>query len=220
MVDVPETRYAHSEEGDIAYQVVGDGPVSVVFVGDWWNHVEWQWEERHHARFLTRLASFSRLILFDKRGTGMSDPVRLDELPTLERWMDDVTAVIDTAGADQVALVAHGAGGPMAMLFAASYPERVSSLALISTFATLARHDDYPAGIPPQIADLTLEWLTGGWGTGATLDALGPTAAGDTALREWLGRLQRLAASPGVAAAMMRWILHLDVREVLGAVRI
>src|SRR5438477_12935897 len=77
MVDVPATRYAHSEQGNIAYQVVGDGPVSVVFVGDWWNHVEWQWEERHHARFLTRLASFSRLILFDKRGTGLSDPVRL-----------------------------------------------------------------------------------------------------------------------------------------------
>jgi class 3 adenylate cyclase len=220
MVDVPATRYAHSEQGNIAYQVVGDGPISVVFVGDWWNHVEWQWEERHHARFLTRLASFSRLILFDKRGTGLSDPVRLDELPTLERWMDDVTAVIDTAGADQVAVVAHGAGGPMAMLFAASYPERISSLVLISAFATLARHDDYPAGIPPQIADTTLEWLTGGWGTGATLDALGPSAAGDTALREWLGRFQRLSASPGVAAAMMRWILRLDVREVLGAVRV
>jgi class 3 adenylate cyclase len=119
-----------------------------------------------------------------------------------------------------VAVVAHGAGGPMAMLYAASYPERISSLVLISTFATLARHDDYPAGIPPEIADMTLEWLTGGWGTGATLDALGPSAAGDTALREWLGRFQRLSASPGVAAAMMRWILRLDVREVLGAVRV
>ena len=134
----------------------------------------WQWEEPHHARFLTRLASFSRLILFDKRGTGLSDPVRLDELPSLEQWMADVTAVIDAARADRVAVVAHGAGGPMAMLFAATYPERVSGLALISTFATLTRHDDYAAGIPPQIADLTLEWLTGGWGTGATLDALGP----------------------------------------------
>jgi class 3 adenylate cyclase len=220
MVDVPETRYAHSEQGNIAFQVIGDGPISVVFVGDWWNHVEWQWEEPHHARFLTRLASFSRLILFDKRGTGLSDPVRLDELPGLEQWMDDVTAVIDAAGTDQVAVVAHGAGGPMATLFAATYPERVSGLVLISTFATLARHDDYPAGIPSQIADITLEWLTGGWGTGATLDALGPSAAGDTALREWLGRFQRLSASPGVAAAMMRWILRLDVRDVLGAVRV
>jgi class 3 adenylate cyclase len=220
MVDVPETRYAHSEHGDIAFQVIGDERINVVFVGDWWNHVEWQWEEPHHARFLTRLASFSRLILFDKRGTGLSDPVRLDELPSLERWMDDVTAVIDAAGADQVAVVAHGAGGPMATLFAATYPERVSGLVLISTFATLGRHDDYPAGLPPQIADITLEWLTGGWGTGATLDALGPSAAGDTALREWLGRFQRLSASPGVAAAMMRWILRLDVRDVLGAVRV
>jgi pimeloyl-ACP methyl ester carboxylesterase len=113
-------------------------------------------EEPHHARFLMRLASFSRLIPFDKRGTGLSDPVRLDEIPSLEQWMDDVTAVIDAAGADQVAVVAHGAGGPMATLFAATYPERVSGLVLIGTFATLARHDDYPAGIPPQIADITL----------------------------------------------------------------
>ncbi len=220
MVDVPETRYAHSEQGNIAYQVTGDGPIDVVFVGDWLNHVEWQWEEPHHARFLARLASFSRLILFDKRGTGMSDPVPLDELPTLEQWMDDVRTVIDAAGAEQVALVAHSAGGSMAILFAATYPERVSGLVLVSSFATMRRHDDYPIGLPPSIADTVLEWLSEGWGTGDTIDVMGPSAAADPEMRQWLGRYQRLSASPGAAAAMIRWVLSIDVRDVLGAVRV
>jgi class 3 adenylate cyclase len=184
------------------------------------NHVEWQWEEPHHARFLARLASFSRLILFDKRGTGMSDPVPLDELPTLEQWMDDVKTVIDAAGAEQVALVAQGASGAMAMLFAATYPERVSGLVLLSSFATMMRHDDYPIGIPPSLADTMFEWLSGGWGTGDTLDVMGPSGAADPELRQWLGRIQRLSASPGTAATMIRWVLRIDVRDVLGAVRV
>jgi class 3 adenylate cyclase len=220
MVTVPETRYARSEHGNIAYQIAGDAPLSVVFAGDWWNHAESQWEEPRHARFLARLASFSRLILFDKRGTGLSDPTPLDELPTLESWMDDVRAVIDAAGAEQVALIGHGAGGPMTVLFAASYPERVSALVLVSSFASLARREGYPAGIPPSVADTARKWLTDGWGTGATLDTLGPSASDDHQLRTWLGRLQRLSASPGTAAAMMRWILDIDVRDVLGAVRV
>ena len=191
MIAVPETRYARSEYGNIAYQVTGDGPIDVVFVGDWMNHVEWQWEEPRHARFLARLASFSRLILFDKRGTGMSDPVPLEELPTLEQWMDDVKTVIDAAGAEQVALVAHAAGGAMAMLFAATYPERVSGLVLLSSFATMRRHDDYPIGIPPSVADSVFEWLSEGWGTGDTLDVMGPSGAADPELRQWLGRYQQ-----------------------------
>jgi pimeloyl-ACP methyl ester carboxylesterase len=213
-------RYARSEQGNIAYQVTGEGPTDVVLVGDWWNHIEWQWEEPRYARFLARLASFSRLIVFDKRGTGLSDPVALDELPTLERWMDDVRVVIDAAGAEQVAVVAHGAGGPMAMLFPATYPERVSGLVLISTFATLARHGDYPVGLPPSMADTAREWLTSSWGTGAALDTLGPSGAADSGLRDWLARFQRLTASPGAAAAMMNWTLRIDVRDVLGAVRV
>jgi class 3 adenylate cyclase len=220
MIDVPETRYVRSEFGNIAYQVVGDGPIDVVFVGDWLNHVEWNWELPRHARFLARLASFSRLIVFDKRGTGMSDPVPLDQLPTLEQWMDDVKTVIDAAGAEQVALVAHAAGGAMAMLFAATYPERVSGLVLLSSFATMRRHDDYPIGLPPSLADTALEWLSEGWGTGDTVDVLGPSGAADPELRRWLGRYQRLAASPGAATAMIRWVLSIDVRDVLGAVRV
>jgi class 3 adenylate cyclase len=220
MITVPPTRYARSEQGNIAYQIAGEGPIDVVFVGDWMNHVEGQWEEPNHARFLARLASFSRLILFDKRGTGMSDPVPLDELPTLEQWMDDVKTVIDAAGAEQVALVAQGAGGAMAMLFAATYPDRVSGLVLLSSFATMGRHDDYPIGIPPSLADAMFEWLSEGWGTGDTLDVMGPSGASDPELRQWLGRIQRLSASPGTAATMIRWVLRIDVRDVLGAVRV
>jgi class 3 adenylate cyclase len=127
---------------------------------------------------------------------------------------------MDAADAERVAVVAHGVGGAMAMLFAATYPERVSALVLISTFARLARDVDYPTGIPPQVGDAVVEWLKDGWGSGATLDVLGPTAVGDARLRGWLGRLQRLAASPGTAAAMIRWILELDVRDVLPAIRV
>ena len=143
-MNVPETRYASSDGVNIAYQVVGAGPFDLVYVPGWVSNIEVMWEEPRLASFLERLASFSRLILFDKRGTGLSDPVPDDDLPTLERRMDDVRAVMDAAGSERAALLGHSEGGNMCILFAASFPERTSALVLVGCYAKRARSDDYP----------------------------------------------------------------------------
>src|SRR6478672_2532174 len=135
----PETHYAKSGDINIAYQVVGDGPFDLVYVPGWVSNVELQWEKPKPARFLERLASFSRLILFDKRGTGMSDRVSNDRLPTLEQRMDDVRAVLDAVGSENAALLGHSEGGSMSVLFAATYPERSRALVLVGAFAKRPR---------------------------------------------------------------------------------
>ena len=134
-MNVPETRYASSDGVNIAYQVVGSGPFDLVYVPGWVSNIEVMWEEPRLASFLERLASFSRLILFDKRGTGLSDPVPDDHLPTLERRMDDVRAVMDAAGSERAALLGHSEGGNMCILFSASFPERTSALVLVGCYA-------------------------------------------------------------------------------------
>ena len=139
-----DIRYARSGDLNIAYQVVGDGPSDLVYVPGWVSNVEAMWEEPAMARFLGRLASFSRLILFDKRGTGLSDRVPNDRLPTLEERMDDVRAVLDGAGSERTALFGHSEGGNMCLLFAATYPERTRALITLSVFAKRIRSDDYP----------------------------------------------------------------------------
>src|SRR5881409_1703690 len=140
----PETRYAKSGDVNIAYQVVGDGPTDLVYVPGWVSNIDLLWEKPKPARFLERLASFSRLILFDKRGTGMSDRVSNDRLPTLEERMDDVRAVLDAAGCERAALVGHSEGGNMSLLFAATYPERARALVLFGVYARRIRTEDYP----------------------------------------------------------------------------
>src|SRR5689334_21275245 len=142
----PETRYARSGAVSIAYQVVGSGPIDVVFVMGWVSHLDWAWQEPSFARFLRRLSSFSRLILFDKRGTGLSDRVADADLPTLEQRMDDVRAVMDAAGSEKAALVGVSEGGPMCALFAAAHPERTSALVMIGAYARRAWAEDYPWG--------------------------------------------------------------------------
>jgi pimeloyl-ACP methyl ester carboxylesterase len=140
----PETRYAKSGDVNIAYQVVGDGPFDLVYVPGWVSNVDLLWERPKPARFLERLASFSRLIMFDKRGTGMSDRVSNDRLPTLEQRMDDVRAVLDAVGSENAALLGHSEGCSMSVLFAATYPERSRALVLAGSFAKRVRTDDYP----------------------------------------------------------------------------
>ncbi|HEU4478602.1 MAG TPA: alpha/beta fold hydrolase, partial [Pyrinomonadaceae bacterium] len=140
----PETMYARSGEVNIAYQVIGDGPLDLVFVMGWVSHMEYFWREPNFSRFLLRLASFSRLILFDKRGTGLSDRVPIAQLPTLEQRMDDVRAVMDAVGSKRAALCGVSEGGPMCSLFAATYPEKTVALVMIGTYAKRIRDDDYP----------------------------------------------------------------------------
>src|SRR4026207_2248938 len=143
-VERSETRYARSGDLSIAYQVVGDGPFDLVYVPGWVSNIELMWEEPGLARFLERLASFSRLILFDKRGTGLSDPVPTDGLPTLEERMDDVRAVMDAVGSERAALLGRAEGGNMCVLFTATYPERTTALLLLGSYAKRLRSKDYP----------------------------------------------------------------------------
>ena len=136
---IPETRFASAADLHIAYQVVGDGPIDVVFVPDWFSHVEAHWDEPASELFLRRLASFSRLVVFDKRGTGLSDPVPLSDLPTVEEWMDDLRIVLEAVGSESAALVCASAGAILGLPFAATYPERVAALIIIEGTARLAR---------------------------------------------------------------------------------
>src|SRR5215216_5449818 len=159
MADTPETRYTTAGGLRVAYQVTGTGPPDLVFVADWLNNVELDWDIPPTARYLDRLASFSRLVLFDKRGTGLSDPVPLDARPTLEEWMDDVRAVSDAAGTERPALRGFGGAGPMCMLYAATYPDRVSALVLHQTCARARRAPDYPTGVPDAAADAFLAYV-------------------------------------------------------------
>jgi class 3 adenylate cyclase len=211
----PGTCFASADDLHIAYQVVGDGPIDVVFVPDWFNHVEAQWDEPVSARFLGRLASFSRLVLFDKRGTGLSDPVPLSDLPTVEEWMDDLRIVLDAVGSQSAALVCASAGAFLGLPFAATYPERVAALVIIEGSARAARADDYPSGAPPELIQRAKDWLDEVWGTGRALELLLPSRANDVAFCEWRARYERLAASPGTVTRMFDFLTTIDVRHVL-----
>jgi class 3 adenylate cyclase len=216
----PRTRWAKAGELDIAYQVVGDGPIDLVLVPWFVTHLEHHWEEPRLASFLEQLASFSRLILFDKRGNGLSDRIGAgDRAPTLEERMDDVRAVMDAAGSERAALFAVSEGGPLALLFAATFPERVSSLILYGTFARLMEAPDYPWGNPPEAMEMMYEGFAEAWGEGVALAFMAPFEE-DERFRRWWSRLERLSTTPGGATALMRLNSQIDVRQVLPQVRV
>ena len=213
----PETKYTKSGDVSIAYQVVGDGPLDLVYIPEAWTPVEWQWQEPTYARFLGRLASFSRLILFDKRGTGLSD-----RLPgaTLEERMDDVRAVMDAVGSTRAAVCGVCEGGPIALLFAATYPERTSALVLYGTFAKFSWSADYPWGFATGRLDEFRKAVDDSWGTGRSLAVFAPSVADDATFRERWGRCERLGASPGAVCALLRMDADIDVRDILPTVRV
>jgi class 3 adenylate cyclase len=213
----PETKYTKSGDVSIAYQVVGDGPRDLVYIPEAWTPIEWQWEEPVYERFLRRLASFSRLILFDKRGTGLSDRV---PVATLEERMDDVRAVMDAVGSTQAALCGICEGGPMAVLFAATYPERTSALLLYGTFARFSRDPDYPWGFTPEALDGFRKTVEDSWGTGRSLTVFAPSVAHDARFRAGWGQCERRGASPGAVCALMRMDADIDVRDILPSVRV
>ena len=155
MNDIPETRYAKCGDCHIAYQVVGKGPLDLVCIPGFVSNVEHGWDYPRLAHFYRRLASFSRLILFDKRGTGMSDPVPIQQLPTLEQRMDDVRAVMDAAGSERAALIGVSEGGPLNLLFAATHPDRTTAIAIVGTFARIAWAPDYSFGAKPEVVART-----------------------------------------------------------------
>jgi DNA-binding winged helix-turn-helix (wHTH) protein/pimeloyl-ACP methyl ester carboxylesterase len=212
------TRYARSGDVNIAYQVIGDGPFDLVFVMGWVSHLEYFWAEPSFARFLRRLASFSRLILFDKRGTGLSD--RVTALPTLEQRMDDVRAVMDAVGSERAALLGISEGGPMCSLFAATYPEKTLALVMIGTYARRLRAPDYPWGPTKAEHEAFLDEIQRDWGGPVGLGARAPSKLADKTFRDWWATYIRMGASPGAAVKLTRMNADIDVRGVLPSVRV
>lgn len=213
------TRYARSGDMHVAYQVLGEGP-DLVFVPGWISHVEACWDLPPLARFLERLASFARLILIDKRGTGLSDPLPSGGVPTLEDRMDDIRAVMDAVGSQRATLLGISEGGPLNMLFAATCPERTEALILLGSFARVAKAPDHPEGFEPEQLCRFVERTRAEWGTGTGLAELAPSLADDPAFRDGWARYQRMAASPGVAASLLALNVAIDVRDVLPAIRV
>jgi class 3 adenylate cyclase/pimeloyl-ACP methyl ester carboxylesterase len=219
-VDTPATKYAVTEGGHVAYQVFGEGPPTILVISSWFSNVDVMWDAPGLPAYFGRLGSFARVIVFDKRGSGVSDPVPLDHLPTLERWMDDAVAVLDAVGAEQVAVIGDTEGGPMAMLLAATFPERVTALVLLNAFARWQRADDYPIGMPPATTEKLVRRWKEHWGfTADILSYTAPSMADDEHARRWFLRAQRLAMPPGAAAVMFGWVTAVDVREVLPTIR-
>jgi class 3 adenylate cyclase/pimeloyl-ACP methyl ester carboxylesterase len=217
---IPETRYAKKGDAHIAYQVVGDGPLDLVLVSTWFSHVEARWDLPGYVRYLRRLSSFSRLISFDKYGMGLSDPIPSKELPPLEDWMDDVSAVMDAVGIERAAIMGVAEASPMAELFAATYPERTSALVLVSATARISAAPGYEIGAPPDVQERLISMAEQAWGRRDLIAAINPSLAGDSAAAEAWGRYFRLSASPATAATVMRMLFELDVRNVLGAIRV
>lgn len=216
----PQTRYARSGDLHIAYQVVGDAPLDLIFIPGWVSNVEECWEQPGLAAFLERLASFSRLILFDKRGTGLSDRVANDRLPTLEERMDDLRAVLDAAGSEHAALFGHSEGGSMSLLFAATYPQRTTALITFGVFARRRRSADYPWAPSDEDRAATIEHIERDWVTEDLVRPLAPSRADDPAFLAQLATYYRRSASPGAAAQLLRMNTEIDVRAVLPVIRV
>jgi pimeloyl-ACP methyl ester carboxylesterase len=220
MVEQPQTRYAKGPEGNIAYQVVGDGALDLVIVPGWISHVDMMWSDPGWATFIGELAAFARVVLYDKRGTGLSDPV--EGVPTLENRADDLRSVMDAAGCGRVALLGFSEGGPISMLFAATYPQRVRALVLLGTFASGVLDYDGSEGRAKWIELMTRVRATiDHWGEGQTIDWAAPSLRDRPASRRAVGALERAGMSPKMARLTFEAILtQVDVRDILGSVHV
>jgi pimeloyl-ACP methyl ester carboxylesterase len=214
----PHIRYANSGGVNIAYQVLGEGPRDIVFVPGWISNIEVYWEDPALARFFTRLASFSRLILFDKRGTGLSD--RVADMPGLEVRMDDVRAVMGAVGSDQATLFGTSEGGPMCALFSATYPARTSALIMHGSYPRRTRRPDYPWGPTDDESRAWIDRVQREWGGPVGLDERAPSMAGDERFRQWWARLLRMSASPAAVTALNRMNAEIDIRHILSTIRV
>jgi pimeloyl-ACP methyl ester carboxylesterase len=214
----PQTHYARSGNVNIAFQVLGEGPRDLVMAFGYVSNIEVIWEEPMLARFLTRLAGCSRLILFDKRGTGLSD--RDADMPSLELRMDDVRAVMDAAGSERAVLFGVSEGGPMCMLFAATYPERCTGLVMAGSYARKAWAADHPWGLSDEQFQGWIDEIRRDWGTAMGIEQRAPSMAADPAYREWWARWQRLGASPRAAEIIVNVLRDIDVRHILPTIRV
>jgi pimeloyl-ACP methyl ester carboxylesterase len=212
----PQLHYARSGDVHIAYQVLGSGPLDLVLVPGFVSHLEAMWDAPGAARFFERLASFARLMLFDKRGIGLSDRTPT----TLEERMDDVQAVMSAVGSEKAALCGLSEGGPMALLFSATYPEKTSALILYGTFAKFTKGEDYPWALRPDQVEEVERRIEREWGKGYILPRAHPSLADDPHAQEVWARIERLAASPGAAIATVRMNAEIDVRHILPSIHV
>lgn len=207
------TRYAKNGDINVAYQVFGEGDVDLVFVPGFISHIENYWDEPRFAQWLRRLGSFSRVILFDKQGTGLSD--RSSKLPGMDERMDDIGAVMDAAGVEQAAIFGISEGGSLATLFAASHPDRSQALILYGAFA------QFKSWFPTQEAlEGLFQYIDSAWGSGESLPMFAPTMKDDLAMKEWWGKFERLGASPGAAKTIMRMNSQIDITDILPSVKV
>jgi class 3 adenylate cyclase len=207
----PVTRYAKSRDVHVAYQVFGSGPINLVLVPGFVSHIENYWEHPDLARWLLRLARFARVAMFDKRGTGLSD--RVSEAPSLDQRMDDARAVMDAVGMERATLLGISEGGPLATVFAATYPQRCEGLVLYGTFAR-------SSWLTPEKMDSYATYVDKGWGSGRSLPTWAPSRLDDPALLKWWGRFERLGASPAAALAVVQLIKQIDISDILSSVRV
>ena len=212
----PETRYASSGGVSIAYHVLGDAALDLVVVPGWLSNLEATWEDPDRDAFYRRLAQFSRLILFDKRGTGLSD--RVAELPSLEVRMDDVRAVLDAMGSQRAALCGWSEGGPMCALFAATYPQRTSALIMVGSYPRMMAAPGYECGRSQEQLDAFLAEIEHDWGGPVGIDLRAPSRSGDEAFRQRWARFLRMSASPAAAAALLRMNAQVDIRDLLPSI--
>jgi class 3 adenylate cyclase/pimeloyl-ACP methyl ester carboxylesterase len=216
----PQTRYVAVGDADVAYQVVGDGPLDLLFFGGLGSHVDLVWDDPSLSTLLRRVASFSRLIHFDRRGTGASDGVPGTAYPTWEEWTEDVLAVLDAAGSERAAIFAHADAGPIAILFTVAHPERVSALVLAWSTARFLADEDYP-GAPPEALEGLRPYFEANWGTPEFVRTTDPSMANDAAYLNAVAKRHRASATPRTAAAQMDYIVRsLDVRHVLPLVQV
>ena len=212
----PETHYVDADGAQLAYQVVGEGDLDLVYINGLATQVDMRWDSPHFARFLERLSSFARVISFDRRGTGLSDPLPPDVVvPTWEEWAEDLRVVLDAVGSATAVVFAAVDAGPMAMVFAASYPDRTRALILSNSAARLLRADDYPVGLPVEVARGLLETVEAIWGTTEQAKLVNPSHADDPDAAEWMARYQRASMTPRQGAKWLRAELVADVRSVL-----
>jgi class 3 adenylate cyclase/pimeloyl-ACP methyl ester carboxylesterase len=221
LTTVPETKYVRNGDVHLAYQTLGTGPRDLLFVtlGPA-SHIENFWEEPAVARATLRTATYGRFTLFDNRGVGLSDPIPPGTVPTIDQQLDDIRAILDEVGAGRATLIGYVAGCALAMLFAARYPERVESLILWIPYARLLIDDDYPIGVPPEFVEQVVAGTLEGWGKGTLSLMVSPSMAEDKRFNAWGAQMERLAASPGTAAALVRQWFDIDVRSVLPAIRV
>jgi pimeloyl-ACP methyl ester carboxylesterase/class 3 adenylate cyclase len=217
---IPETHYARNGEINIAYQVYGNGPLDLILVMGWVSHLEYFWTEPSFARFLRRLGSFARLLLFDKQGTGLSDRVPISRLPTLEERMDDVRAVMEAVGSERAVICGISEGGILSALFSATYPEKTLGLIMIAPYAKRIRSPDYPWGPTLEEREQFYNEILDNWGGPVGLEERAPSVASDPRFREWWATYLRMGASPGAALAITKMNTQIDARHVLVNVRV